>query len=261
MSEHEPGAAPPQRRDVAAGIAFALVGFLLVAMAAGGWWWFENRGALEAENRDLRARLADMQQAQGDAAARLAALQPVLDLAARLDPDDPAEALKRAVGLLEALGPMTQEQLDAIPEILNEASAAKQELAVLRAELRETRLERQNLMRRGRGTTFPSCWIDDEGRTQYVFDIAIHDDGIIVRDIAPEGKAEAPVWQQVPQFARDRLISKSAFQAATEPFLRWGKQEECRFFVVLRDETGEASKAIYKELRAWVEGHFYVLLK
>jgi hypothetical protein len=39
----------------------------------------------------------------------------------------------------------------------------------------------------------------------------------------------------------------------------WSKGEKCRFYVIIRDGTGPASKQRYKELRKLVEDRFYPL--
>jgi hypothetical protein len=45
----------------------------------------------------------------------------------------------------------------------------------------------------------------------------------------------------------------------TLPLLDYGKQNDCRFFVQIIDETGSDKKELYKNLRQAVEANFYIL--
>jgi hypothetical protein len=45
----------------------------------------------------------------------------------------------------------------------------------------------------------------------------------------------------------------------TLPLLEYGKQNECRFFVQIIDETGADKKELYKNLRQAIEANFYIL--
>jgi hypothetical protein len=51
----------------------------------------------------------------------------------------------------------------------------------------------------------------------------------------------------------------AAFSSQTFPLLKYGQENECRFFVRIFDRTGEDKKELYKNLRQAVEGNFYIL--
>ena len=48
---------------------------------------------------------------------------------------------------------------------------------------------------------------------------------------------------------------------ATERLFAYSTQQNCRFYNILRDDTARESKDRYKQLRALVEGHFYVSIR
>jgi hypothetical protein len=93
-----------------------------------------------------------------------------------------------------------------------------------------------------------------------MFDVTIRDTGMVVRDIFPATRVSDGAWNLVGKFPRNVEISSNAFRTATVRLFEWSRQNRCRFFVDLRDDTGSTSKLQYKSLRQLVEGHFYIRL-
>jgi hypothetical protein len=219
-----------------------------------------------AQPEDVKS-LSEM---QADAAVRQA-LSPVLDAlgadprqvdnltslvaaARRINPDDPVAFLQRAVDVMERLGSQTQ------PEQVQALKATQDKLDKAEKDNEQLRRERDNLMRNGNGLTYPSCWIGTNGQTEYIFDISIHDNGLVVTNAAPETRSEDPAWRLIDAFDRQKLISGQVFSAATERLYDWSVVNNCRFYSRLSDDTGPASKRQYKFLRSLVEWHFYPLI-
>ena len=115
-------------------------------------------------------------------------------------------------------------------------------------------------MRTGNGLTYPSCWRTAEGKTEFIFDITIRDDGMIVRDATPS-RANDPAMQLVSGLARSEIVNQSIFRKETANLFNYSKDQNCRFYSIIRDQTGPTSKVRYKELRAAVEGNFYISLR
>src|SRR5262249_30603288 len=132
-------------------------------------------------------------------------------------------------------------------------------MASLASQLDQVTRERNNLMRTGNGLTYPSCWTTSEGKTQYMFDITIQDAGMILRDGTPSRIGD-PTLQLVAGLERNVLIREGAFRTGTSALFQYSKEKNCRFYSIIRDQTGPTSKTRYKELRAIVESHFYPLL-
>lgn len=179
-------------------------------------------------------------------------LHPLDQLAAaatKINPKDPPEALDRSLRVLEQLGANVKPE-DVLP--LDQQRS-------LTGELDRARLERDNLLHHGNGLTYPSCWIAAGGQTEYIFDITIQDEGLIMRDATPT-RANDPDLQMVNGVTRNTLIGEAAFNKGTAELFKYSQQKNCRFYSIIRDRTGASSKQRYKALRSLVENHFYVLV-
>jgi hypothetical protein len=181
---------------------------------------------------------------------KLKALDQAISLAIQINPKDPAEALTRATEILSRLGPDTKPD-DVMPTgTINS----------LKTQLDQVTSERNNLMHTGNGLTYPSCWRTAEGKTEFIFDITIRDDGMIVRDATPS-RANDPAMQLVSGLARNEVVNESVFRKETTNIFNYSKGQNCRFYSIIRDQTGSTSKVRYKELLAVVEENFYKSLR
>jgi hypothetical protein len=193
---------------------------------------------------------------QSNLAANVSVLDKTLIRAASLDRQSPPDVLERGLTILEHFGK------DSKPEELkarvDSALAAEKMIGTVREEGERYRRERDNLMRSGRGSTFPSCWITDRGETEYIFDVSIRDTGVVVKDMSPAYRRSDQSWKLLDAFARDTEIPETRFRNATAKLYNWSHEKDCRFFVTMRDQTGPTSKDRYKSLRNLVEQHFYV---
>jgi hypothetical protein len=209
--------------------------------------------SLTREVSELRSQLSAFQVLGPDAQVKVKSIALLLERAAKINPSDPPARLKQGLDVLDRLGPnFDPERLSelAINEELSQKNTA------LGAEVEKLRRQVENMIRSGKGTTYPSCWADAEGLTEYVFDVTIRDNGLIVVD-ATQAKANDPAWKLVEPFARDTEITAKTFQTATKRMFDWSKDQNCRFFAIIRDGTGPTSKEPYKRMRTLVENHFY----
>jgi hypothetical protein len=181
---------------------------------------------------------------------KLKTLDRAITLAMQLNPDDPAEALTRAAEVLTRLGADTKPA---------EVMPIEQILA-LSSQLDRAVSERDNLMHTGNGLTYPSCWRTAEGKTEYMLDITIQDAGLILRNATPS-RTNDPAMRFVAGMARNELVTENAFRGGTAELFNYSKGQNCRFYSIVRDDTGSKSKARYKELISIVENHFYFLLR
>lgn len=181
---------------------------------------------------------------------KLKALDKAIALGLKINPDDPAEAVTRATEILAKLGPDTKPE-----EVL-----PIERIKSLSTELARVKSERDNLMRTGNGLTYPSCWRTPDGKTEYIFDITIRDGGMIVRN-ATSSRMNDPAMQLVAGITRNELINENAFRNETAELFNYSKGQNCRFYSIIRDDTGSTSKLRYKELRSIVENHFYIFLR
>ena len=212
---------------------------------------------LKEENSALSSQMTVVKSLGPDTQKKLREIAPAFDRAAKVDPNDPPAALKRALDVLDKLGPNTSpDQVKSLSEMTADANL-KDSFVSLEAERDTARQQRDNLMRRGNGLTFPSCWTLPNGQTEYMFDVTTMDGGLIVKDATPR-RANDPAWRNADPFQRGTQISERVFDQATKRLFDYSKQQNCRFYSILRDGTG-SSKERYLQLRRTIEGHFYIL--
>ena len=179
---------------------------------------------------------------------KLRALSKAIEAAIRINPSNPPEAMERALEVLQRVGPDTQP--DQVVTVEQHASVVK--------KYDQARRELEGLRGPGNGLTYPSCWKAPDGQIEYFFDVTIRDGGLIVRDATP-GRAKDPDVRLVGALARNELIKEQLFRSATAKLFEHSKKKNCRYYSIVRDETGPASKPRYKQLRELVEAHFYPL--
>lgn len=114
----------------------------------------------------------------------------------------------------------------------------------------------------GGGTEMPACWAEpDSGRIEYIFDVALTNDGILVHDNRLPSRAQDEKLLPLAGFSFDREISDDDFDDESGSLYSWSKQHGCRFFVRVFDDTGNDQKEIYKQRLNTVEEHFYKILQ
>jgi hypothetical protein len=198
------------------------------------------------ENAALKAVSADSE--------NIRAFHDAITASIEIDPRDPPATLARAIEILRQLGPdITVEKVKLLSEM---AANVTGKIETLEGERDKYRRQVENLMRGGNGLTYPSCWTTPDGQTEYMFDITITDQGLIVSD-ATLTRANDPQMKLLQPFNRGVLVSGGLFDRATSKIFEWSKSEGCRFYSIVRDGTGPTSKVQYKQLRALVENHFY----
>ena len=177
--------------------------------------------------------------------------------AAEIDPNDPPALLKRALEVLNRLGPATQpDQVRPLSQMASEAEL-NQKVASLETNNDRLRRERDNLMISGKGLSFPSCWINSAGQTEFLFDVTFMDAGVRVND-ATTSRAQDSAWAMVGSFARGSEITERTFLVATSKLATWSREQKCRFYTRNHDATGVTNKDRYKYLQRQVEQNFYL---
>ncbi len=210
---------------------------------------------LEGENSDLQQRLAKVASELKTVKTRSESARNALERAAKINPDDPPAALHRGLDLVDAVG--LRMDISKLLDLLSQVEELGKQVGAVQQERDKIREGRDNLMRRGRGVEYPSCWTTPAGETEYIFDVTIRDSGVVVRDIAPVSRKDDQAQKLVDDFPRDTEIAETKFRSGTARLNAWSRANECRFFVNLRDETGEHNKERYKTLIRLIEEHFY----
>src|SRR5207237_1112144 len=158
--------------------------------------------------------------------------------------------------VLNRLGPGTQqEQVRPLSQMVSEAEL-NNKVENLEANNDKLRRERDNLMISGKGLSFPSCWINSAGQTEFLFDVTFMDAGVRVNDSTPS-RAQDSAWAMVGSFARGAQVDERTFLAATSKLATWSREQKCRFYTRNHDATGVTNKDRYKYLQRQIEQNFY----
>jgi len=182
---------------------------------------------------------AEAIQRPGTKAALSAASQALQDIArARAEIESTASAAGR--GGIDSLLARIEEQAYAIANQQGQIVSLQEQLKAA-----------------GRGGELPSCWADQGGRIDYVYDVVLSSNGIRVRQIDYGQRLNERMlitsWVPDPSVS----LTEEAFLERTQPWYTYSQRRDCRFFVDIYDATGPQEKLRYKALLKAVEGHFY----
>lgn len=112
----------------------------------------------------------------------------------------------------------------------------------------------------GKGVDYPPCWADPTGKQEYIYNIFLTDDGIVIHDNKIPHRAAEQARLPISMIRYDNVLSNSNFQNQTYQLFSWSMANDCRFFVRVYDKTNSNQKKLYKRLLKVVEGRFYKLL-
>ena len=115
----------------------------------------------------------------------------------------------------------------------------------------------------GRGLVFPPCWVrlNAPNRPVYTYNIAIFDTGLrVALGDDRTGQDLSVLKRNGPEPEYGVIISGSEFSRRTQGMFEWSVENECRFYVRIRDRTSPTNKEGYKRYLATIEDHFYKYL-
>lgn len=112
----------------------------------------------------------------------------------------------------------------------------------------------------GKGVEMPSCWIDERGRVEYIFDVILGPTGFVIHETNLPRRAIDRQNLPMSGIALDRWVDPNSFLSMTSPIFNWSVANNCRFFVRVFDDTPPDNKQLYKQRLQTAEQHFYKLL-
>ena len=182
---------------------------------------------LRDENTELQTRLVELNQVASlvEAAASESSLdEPITEL---------VQETLAARGEIEALrerDPDLVPEGTSMPEAIRELSRRYGD-----QEGREKHLLKQLDARTG-GRDFPPCWAErDTGDIEYLFDIAINDEGLRLTSAAPQSRQHD--YRLLPGTAEltARRLDIDEFAVLARPVFRSSVRDNCRHFVRIHD--------------------------
>ncbi len=217
------------------------------------------------EMEDFINGLAEGDQAAAEAMQSAAAKSEALDRI--FEEGTPFSEIEPVLELAKQLDDLLPPQGDPAREEAEQNALNANELAKNLRD-RVTELERSNdrlsgqfanatrlLEQEGKG--YAACWAEKFGRADFIFDVSLRPDGILVLN------NDLPQWRDeqaklpISNSLYNRPLSMNRFRTLTRPIFNRSEEMDCRFFVRIFDMTGETEKELYKQLLDTVENHFY----
>ena len=146
-----------------------------------------------------------------------------------------------------------------LAEVVTEKMKAIVEVERLKGQLAnaQTKLERL-----GKGTEMPACWADSQtGKPQYIFTINLTSNGLIIHNEQVQSRVNDQKLLPINTIHFDQNMNQKDFLSQTSPLYQWSKQNNCRFFVIAKDDTSSDQKNTYKAMLRSIESHFYKLVQ
>lgn len=240
------------------------------------------------ENEQLEAQLDKVQQDNDTLIATTLSIREAINSPSLISPDAVfnglAEDTSKAINYiqrqkdLEAQLPekeMDAEQLDQYINVVKILQAANdtqdeqffdetpEELAErLMDDMQMLKGQNANLRQRlgdeGNGLDHPPCWADEDGNIQFVYQVTIHEDHLLIDRAWPDVLQSRVDGMPFITEALGQYGTRRAFWAATKLLYQDSVAKECRHFVRIVDEAD--SKDSFKSYLIAIERHFYKLL-
>ena len=180
-----------------------------------------------------------------------------LDAARKIAPDVPPEQAVQALLDAALIGQAVIKESGAPQQLLASAATCRSDLQSCK---NQTVYLNSRLTAKTGGFDLPPCWVDQNGKIQYIFDASLQDDGIEVENKGVAGREADQAKLPLGRAHFNGPMSRGDFAEAFQPLLDWSNQHGCRFYVRLYDDMKTADRSEYKSLRGTVEGYFRILL-
>lgn len=181
-----------------------------------------------------------------------------LDAAKKVAPDVPPEQAVQALLDSALIGQAVSKDSDSPQQLLASAATCRSDLQSCQNQT--VYLNGRLNAKSGGGFDLPPCWVDANGKIQYIFDASLTDDGIEIDDNSVGGRQADQAKLPLGHVTYRAPMSRGDFAEAFQPLLNWSNQHGCRFYVRLYDDMKTADRSDYKSLRGTVEGYFRILL-
>lgn len=215
---------------------------------------------LETSDR-LMQELAEGVDAGANAAPdEIARLVRVVQAAAKTsDGQSMLAAAKEELAEIEDAKARLEHLADVAEEAEGEFFADELERQSFELANKEGQLKRyeQQLAVAGLGKGERPCWVRPDGTIEYLYDVVLTSNGIKMREYRYPARSRERALLPMAEITPDRTLTPAEFVRLTEPLFRRSIAENCRFFVVVYDDTAPTEKELYKQLLRTVEGHFY----
>jgi hypothetical protein len=197
------------------------------------------------QGKDVHSHLAEAKRLidKYEEAARKSGVEPT--------PRDVTEALIESKELKEALAKISSKS---VKEFVQENNNLRTETNRLEGQLANAQ---KKLKSSGNGKEMPSCWAKPDGTVEYIYEVAVSNNGMIARNTNLPHRDTDRKLLPTNTVIKNQQVSSSEFISMFQPLYQWSLGKKCRFFVKVYDDTGPTDKNIYKKRIKTVVGIFY----
>lgn len=108
----------------------------------------------------------------------------------------------------------------------------------------------------GKGYDLPPCWVDENGKAEYIYNIFLSDDGIRLEETNLPKRKNDRAKLPTGDIQLSEPISQVQFITQTRGIKKWAVDNQCHFYVRIYNENIDKASR-YKALLLTVEGSFY----
>ncbi|SDL92360.1 hypothetical protein [Maricaulis salignorans] len=212
----------------------------LAALRDGRPFSQQEASTLRQENARLERQLAMLRDELGDVSELVSAANAV-------DPErSAADVLNAAMSSYAGLNNDQRMLPDQLAQCHAERSNIGSQLDYIRAQC-------------GRAGDLPPCVYRDDGAIAYSYNVVLSQDGVTAGR-GDEGRFRSIPWvAALPDPRLGQPMSLNEFLGATRSHFQASQQQnpECRFFVRIYDQMGDASRQEFLDQYLGVQSHFY----
>lgn len=166
-------------------------------------------------------------------------------------PEEVAEALFEAKIIREALARVGE---NSVTNIIQESIELRTENKRMQGQIANALKKLKSL---GQSNEMPSCWAKPDGTVEYIYEVAVTNNGMIVRETnLPHRKMDRKLLP-ISMIILNQVTSSANFRKMVMPLYQWSIEKKCRFYVRVFDLMGPTEKDLYKQRLKTVVTHFY----
>jgi hypothetical protein len=116
----------------------------------------------------------------------------------------------------------------------------------------------KQLKSEGQGLQYPSCFVDESGKIQFIYDVYFDESQLLLNVIPVTGYNVEREVLPFDRVAIDTPMDINTYLRQTAPLHAWSVDNKCRFWVKVYDQTAAENKSQYKWMKRRIEYRFYV---
>lgn len=174
----------------------------------------------------------------------------------KVDASEPADQFANIKAIAKQVNEMPRDIAASIPDEPTTFEECKGRLSTIKGQYSKLQEIAQS---KGHGSDHPSCWYDSQGHEEFIASVMLTSAGFIAQDRKLPRRAAEQAKLPLEGVVWDAEVDFPKFQSMMGQLLKWSKQQkpECRFFVLVYDQTPAGNKLLYKKRLRQVGQVFY----